>query len=841
MRGLSSRARFALYAGLPFLIVGANSFGATQDSWIAGSSGWWRTGGNWSSNAAPDSSFSLVLITNAASKTVTVDAATPSANLGIQKLTVSAPSGATNTLELVDLDTNQPFTLSGTLSVAVGGALRVTNSALTIDGTSGAILSVAAGRMTIEDGAIVDCTTTTASKIGTLSGASGIVGINGGTLLLFQMQLGAASGSQGNLQVSNGLLNCSSLLTLGQSFNSTGLLSVAGGTLLVTNDLTKVGNLGAGQLNVSGGQARFAFLSMGENSGASGTVSLTGGELSILPRTTNDLLRVGSIGLGQLNISGGTHHVYSEMHLADDLSATGLVYVTGGQLIVTNDLTAIGRYGFGQMVVSNSLVELTNASVGRHAGAVGVLVVQAAGVVVQADALSIGRFAGSEGHVLVDGGMLAMTNDNIWVGREGTGELTLRSGSVVSQSVFVGMSPDGTNTPLGTFSLQGGNFLVTSNLVVGTDLISAGHVTMNGGQLVIGSEGNGGVLEVANGDFTFGNGTVSVPELLLTNSGGQFVFNGGSLKVDSATVANGLPFTVGDGSSPAILELAGGTYVFANGLIISSNAKLTGCGTILGDIVNNGTIATNCGGGTDIPPSITQQPQSLTVVQGASAAFSVIASGTEPLTYQWQFGGIDIQGATSSAYTNSSAQAADAGPYSVIVSNSAGSVTSAPAVLAVLLPPWIVTPPQDLVVQPGSSAVFLVRAAGSAPLNYQWRFSGTDIPGATLSTYTKASVQASDAGTYTVVITNIAGSISRSATLALSSPLAIALKSRGGCTNSIALTSLPGTTYTLEYKDSLAGAAWIAIVPAVPGTGAELLLMDTNAVGTMRFYRVQAQ
>src|SRR5262249_11127995 len=79
-------------------------------------------------------------------------------------------------------------------------------------------------------------------------------------------------------------------------------------------------------------------------------------------------------------------------------------------------------------------------------------------------------------------------------------------------------------------------------------------------------------------------------------------------------------------------------------------------------------------------PSITQQPTSQTVTTGQSATFSVTASGTGPLSYQWQklVNGTwtNISGATSPAFTISSAQASNAGQYEVVVSNSAGSVTS---------------------------------------------------------------------------------------------------------------------------------------------------------------------
>ena len=106
-------------------------------------------------------------------------------------------------------------------------------------------------------------------------------------------------------------------------------------------------------------------------------------------------------------------------------------------------------------------------------------------------------------------------------------------------------------------------------------------------------------------------------------------------------------------------------------------------------------------GPTNYPPAIVTQPASLTVTQGLSATFSVVAGGDVPLGYQWVFNQTNIAGATASSYTNSSAQLANAGPYSVVVSNDAGTATSALAFLSVLGPltntTGCVTPPSGLV------------------------------------------------------------------------------------------------------------------------------------------------
>jgi hypothetical protein len=96
------------------------------------------------------------------------------------------------------------------------------------------------------------------------------------------------------------------------------------------------------------------------------------------------------------------------------------------------------------------------------------------------------------------------------------------------------------------------------------------------------------------------------------------------------------------------------------------------------------------GGGSADPPSpsgapaITTNPQSTSVAAGAIAAFSVVASGSTPLSYQWQRNGSDIAGANGSGYSTPPTNASDSGVlFRVVVSNAAGSVTSSEATLTI--------------------------------------------------------------------------------------------------------------------------------------------------------------
>jgi len=131
--------------------------------------------------------------------------------------------------------------------------------------------------------------------------------------------------------------------------------------------------------------------------------------------------------------------------------------------------------------------------------------------------------------------------------------------------------------------------------------------------------------------------------------------------------------------------------------------------------------------------------------------FSVAASGTAPLAYQWRKNGSGITGASSSSYTINSVATGDAASYDVVVNNSCGSVTSAPATLTVDTPPSILSQPASATKSVGESVTFSVSATGTG-LAYQWRKNDSSISGANGSSHTILSVTADDAGSYDVVV-----------------------------------------------------------------------------------------
>src|SRR6266404_476959 len=194
-----------------------------------------------------------------------------------------------------------------------------------------------------------------------------------------------------------------------------------------------------------------------------------------------------------------------------------------------------------------------------------------------------------------------------------------------------------------------------------------------------------------------------------------------------------------------------------------------------------GIVNVGCGGyvakgtnGSPVAPSITTQPASQTVTVGQTATFSVVAAGTAPLSYRWMKSGTTILGATATSYTTPPTTSADnSSQFTVMVSNTVGSVTSNAATLTVsaaAVAPSITTQPASQTVTVGQTATFSAVAAGTAPLSYQWMKGGTTIPGAISSGYTTPATTSADNGSqFTVVVSNTAGNVtSNVATLTVS-------------------------------------------------------------------------
>lgn len=172
------------------------------------------------------------------------------------------------------------------------------------------------------------------------------------------------------------------------------------------------------------------------------------------------------------------------------------------------------------------------------------------------------------------------------------------------------------------------------------------------------------------------------------------------------------------------------------------------------------------------PPFLTQQPQSINTNANANVRFSVSVTGYPVPNYQWYFNDAPLGGQINAALVLANVTPQHAGDYFVIASNSSGSVTSSVATLTVLTyPPAITNQPKSIAAVIGNSASFSVGASGSAPLSYQWFFTGQPLPGRTQATLTLTNLQLNNAGDYFVRVSNPYGVVTSAvATLTVSLP-----------------------------------------------------------------------
>ena len=213
-------------------------------------------------------------------------------------------------------------------------------------------------------------------------------------------------------------------------------------------------------------------------------------------------------------------------------------------------------------------------------------------------------------------------------------------------------------------------------------------------------------------------------------------------------------------------------------------------------------------------PAILAEPVSRVVAGGSPATFTVEATGSPAPSYQWRKNGTAIAGATNASHTVAAAGADTAGYYDVVVSNSAGAITSAAALLTAVgsvveTPVAIDAQPVNQSVGLGQTATFTVGASGTQPITYQWRKGGVSLAGATNESLVLTLVSTNEAGTYDVICRNVTAGVtntatSLAATLTVIPSQAAVLADSPGLANEFsfadgyaqAFSGLPGTNFT---------------------------------------------
>jgi hypothetical protein len=367
----------------------------------------------------------------------------------------------------------------------------------------------------------------------------------------------------------------------------------------------------------------------------------------------------------------------------------------------------------------------------------------------------------------------------------------------------------------------------------GREIYVAGHYAAPtltiGGSVVTNTGANDVFLARLTNDIIY---FVSQPVDLVVNAGASASFG-----------------AVVEGEGPIVYRWFKG----ANPLSSQNAATLAIAAAVAGDAGAYTLMASNLHGSVssstatltvNVPPGIISQPGDRAAVAGAATGFSVTAVGTGPLFYQWRKNGADIGGATNASFTIFSLTGAAAGTYSVVVSNAAGTVTSANANLTVLQAPAITNQPQDRTVIEGAAAGFAVTALGTPLPGYLWRKNGGIIAGETNASLSFAAATAADAGVYSVTVSNAIGSVvSANATLTVIVPPVItgqpqdATAFAGSGTNLVVITtgSLPRLFQWRKDGANIPGAtnASLAFGNLVAADGGTYSVVVSNTAGTV--------
>jgi hypothetical protein len=240
-------------------------------------------------------------------------------------------------------------------------------------------------------------------------------------------------------------------------------------------------------------------------------------------------------------------------------------------------------------------------------------------------------------------------------------------------------------------------------------------------------------------------------------------------------------------------------------------------------------------------PVITNQPASVTTTLGGNASFSVVAGGLPRPRYRWRLGTTTLSGQTNSTLALTNVTGAQAGNYTVVISNFLGSVTSAVATLTISTGtgPSILTPPHDATVLAGGTTNFLVIAEGSPPLGYFWRRNGVFITGATGASHALINVSTNDAGAYSVIVSNTINTVTSAVAnlYVLRMPF---IASIGKASNGVLLEFPQGAggNYEVLFSPALPTNAWQTLTN-FPAQTWPTNVSVFDSPGAQRFYKLR--
>jgi hypothetical protein len=301
----------------------------------------------------------------------------------------------------------------------------------------------------------------------------------------------------------------------------------------------------------------------------SGTAWIVGGELTVTNGSTaiaeyepasvtlsNGLWRArevycgwGGDGVGTITVAGGTANFGSTLYIGYFLaSATGTVWVTGGELSVKTLQTFVPSIGTGRLTISNAIYRAGEVYVGY--GGNGTLTM--VGGTSTMNFLQIASGLNTTGTVWLTDGLITMTATGYTstVGYGGRGRMTISNGVWDTEKIWVG----GVAKSCGTLTIAGGEVAARGIVTYGGMLLgyagcnSTGIVSVTGGKLFVTNVTHDCVLEVRSGTLTISGGYVKADKIVITNACAHFVRTGGTLIYDSAVLtgnrdddADGIP------------------------------------------------------------------------------------------------------------------------------------------------------------------------------------------------------------------------------------------------------------------------------------------------------------
>jgi hypothetical protein len=576
----------AAFAALALVAVNAT---AATNAWISPVSGKWETSTNWSlgSPSSTDSGF----VTNAGTKTVTIDAttATFTSTMTVANLTFGSPTNSsTNTLFLNNIGTGTPLHVVSNLTLLPGGTITITNSALTVDNGNTPLTIpngsyVQLGGVVTVNNSILNTSNALETIVGILNGGAGPGTINMTNSVFTPHQLTVGTFSDGTAN----FVNCTSVLgtafVLGQVNGYSGNANIIGGQFLATNthsgffaNLVEIGDRGPGNLTVSNADVQFGGTTLGDIRGSAGTITLQSGTMTLGKTSLGNDAEPGPPGptaSGSILVSGGQMTV-TELHIG--VAATGTVSVVNGTLSApivtigeTNTATGTLNISGGSTYISSYLSvgsNNPNASVSVTAGALYVtnashtattilnggtlfqgagvfktdnLIITNGGGVITISNIVLGANAGTTNTLAVSG-TLTLTNATLGIGNDGTtnagagtGIATITNGTLNATTVNLGSTAGG----VGSLTVQSNAAVnISSNLtLVSSSLTTTSTITMSGGSLNV---TNGIVRVGAAGAASVAQnaGTVTVRQLQLGNLGsaGNYILSGGTLRAIAA-------------------------------------------------------------------------------------------------------------------------------------------------------------------------------------------------------------------------------------------------------------------------------------------------------------------